>query len=239
MNYKKEVYKVFKEKSVIELIYICYDHIKRKTLSYSDLLFDVKYGINTCGQKSIMDLYIGDSMMSNYISYEPTPIKVIRSIFSNIKLNYNETTFIDFGSGKGRVLLLASEYDFKKIIGVELSLQLHNIAMENINKWRSIKKKCCDIVSINVNAVEFELPDGPLVLFFFTPFLGPIFGEIVSKINDKIKNNNCCITIIYYGSNNENVKMLCDLNFHHQIIYSRCTIAETGKYEAHLFARNP
>lgn len=238
MNYMKEIHSVLKEKGLIELIHYSYGHIKRKMLSYSDFIFDIKYRVNTCGQKSRIDLYAGDSMMSSYISYEPTPVKVMRSIFNNIKPNYNETTFVDFGSGKGRILLLASEYNYKKIIGVELSSQLHKIAEENIRKWKSIKKGCGDIVSINVNAIEFKLPDEPLVLFFFTPFLGSVFAEIVIKINDYLNRTKHPITIIYYGSNKDIIKMLSDLKLYHEIIYSKNIMAETGKYERHLFARS-
>ncbi len=41
-------------------------------------------------------------------------------------------TFIDLGSGKGRVLLMASEYPFQKIIGVEFMPELHRAAQKNI-----------------------------------------------------------------------------------------------------------
>jgi len=44
-------------------------------------------------------------------------------------------TFVDLGSGKGRVLLMASHYPFKRIIGVEFIPELHQVAQENIRKY--------------------------------------------------------------------------------------------------------
>jgi hypothetical protein len=44
-------------------------------------------------------------------------------------------TFIDLGSGKGRVLLMAAAYGFKRIIGVEFMPELHRVAEENIRKY--------------------------------------------------------------------------------------------------------
>jgi hypothetical protein len=44
-------------------------------------------------------------------------------------------TFIDLGSGKGRALLMASAYPFKRIIGVEFMPELHRVAQENIRKY--------------------------------------------------------------------------------------------------------
>jgi len=46
-------------------------------------------------------------------------------VLEKLSINHSEFTFIDFGSGKGRVLFLASEYPYKKIIGVELARMLH------------------------------------------------------------------------------------------------------------------
>jgi SAM-dependent methyltransferase len=44
-------------------------------------------------------------------------------------------TFIDLGSGKGRVLLMAAPYGFKKILGVEFMPEWHRVAQENIRKY--------------------------------------------------------------------------------------------------------
>jgi hypothetical protein len=41
-------------------------------------------------------------------------------------------TVIDFGSGKGRALIVASECPFRRIIGVEFALELHRDAQQNI-----------------------------------------------------------------------------------------------------------
>ena len=46
-------------------------------------------------------------------------------------------TFVDLGSGKGRTLLMASDYPFRRIIGVELLPSLHQIAQENLRQYKS------------------------------------------------------------------------------------------------------
>ena len=77
------------------------------------------------------------------------------------------------GSGKGRVLLLASEYPYKKIIGVEISNRLHHIAEKNFETWTNAQQKCRDLQSICSDAREYQFPKGPLVLFFLRPLLQP------------------------------------------------------------------
>jgi SAM-dependent methyltransferase len=237
VNYLKEFSRALKEKGLKESFVRSWNHLKRKTLTYGDLLFDIKYGVNTCGQRSILDLDIDDSIKSSSISYEPSPVKVIRFILEELSINHPEFTFIDFGSGKGRVLLLASEYPYKRIRGVELSRLLHKTAEENIKKWKSPLQKCFDMASLNMNAVKFELPDEQLVLFFFTPFLGSVFTEVVNNIHSSIKRNKRAVYVIYYGSNQENIDRLCDLKIGHEIYDIKNVFSTTGRFKVHLFVR--
>ena len=56
-----------------------------------------------------------------------------------MNIEHDRFTFVDFGAGKGRVLMMACEYPFKQVIGVELSRKLHATASRNYNigfaKW--------------------------------------------------------------------------------------------------------
>jgi predicted RNA methylase len=47
-------------------------------------------------------------------------------------MKHGETTFVDIGSGKGRALIIAAEYAFKRIIGVEYSPSLATICRRNL-----------------------------------------------------------------------------------------------------------
>jgi predicted O-methyltransferase YrrM len=51
-------------------------------------------------------------------------------------------TFIDFGSGKGRALWMASEYPFRQLIALEFSPELHRIAEANITRYFSPTQRC-------------------------------------------------------------------------------------------------
>jgi hypothetical protein len=47
----------------------------------------------------------------------------------------SDYTLVDIGCGKGRVLMLASEYGFREIVGVELNRGLARVARKNLRKW--------------------------------------------------------------------------------------------------------
>src|SRR5215472_15588882 len=73
--------------------------------------------------------------------YQPTEPALFHEMLSSIPVNYVESTFIDLGSGKGRTLMMASDYPFRRIVGVELLPALNRIAKENLRKYSSPTQK--------------------------------------------------------------------------------------------------
>ena len=49
-----------------------------------------------------------------------------------LDVDHREFSFVDYGSGKGRVLMLAAAYPFRRILGVEFSESLDRVARDNI-----------------------------------------------------------------------------------------------------------
>ena len=78
-----------------------------------------------------------------------------------------ELTFVDLGCGKGKALVLAAEAGFRRVIGVELSPPLGDVARANL---RQAAGRDAEVVV--GDATRFELPPEPLVLFLYNPF-GP------------------------------------------------------------------
>ena len=62
------------------------------------------------------------------------------------------------GSGKGRVLLCASDFPFQRLIGVEYDERLHTVAQRNAEIYRSAKQRCHNFEWILGKAEEFALP---------------------------------------------------------------------------------
>jgi cyclopropane fatty-acyl-phospholipid synthase-like methyltransferase len=94
--------------------------------------------------------------------------------------DYSRYTFIDMGSGKGRVLFVAAEYPFRKVIGVEFSNALHDDAVANLKRYKFPRRRCADIEPVHADAREFEFPNDNLVIYLFNPF-GPEVMERMLK----------------------------------------------------------
>ena len=90
-------------------------------------------------------------------------------MMQSLPIDYTQFTFIDLGSGKGRTLLIASDYPFRRIIGVELLGELHRIAQENIRTYQSPTRKCFALEIIRGDAREFTFPAEPSVIYLFNP----------------------------------------------------------------------
>ena len=86
------------------------------------------------GMREIGTLDVVSSAAARYaVRYDPSNPEVVRGLISKLQIDYSRFSFIDFGSGKGRVLLVAAGFPFKEVIGVEFSRELHEVALKN--KW--------------------------------------------------------------------------------------------------------
>jgi hypothetical protein len=82
-------------------------------------------------------------------------------MIARVPADLERFVFVDFGSGLGKVLLLASVYPFRSVIGVEFSPELHRLACENIRRYASGTQQCNKLFSVCQDAAEFRLPPEP------------------------------------------------------------------------------
>ena len=96
-------------------------------------------------------------------------------------------TFIDFGSGKGRVLLMASDYPFQKIIGVEFMPGLHRAAQKNIARYSNDRQRSRQIETVCMDARDFQFPPLPLVVYLFNPFSESTFALVLENLRRSLE----------------------------------------------------
>lgn len=81
--------------------------------------------------------------------------------------------FIDVGSGKGRIVFLAAEYSYKKIVGVEFDENCHRVAVRNFSRLRSSARVAYENIELHLLSIlDYELPLENVVLFHYNPFGG-------------------------------------------------------------------
>jgi SAM-dependent methyltransferase len=143
-------------------------------------IWDRWHGVETCDLPDVSALTVVGRNRTTAAHYEPSGD--IRSILKDLRIDYERYAFVDFGSGKGRVLLQAARFPFRSVEGVEFSVELHRIAERNIRQYRRAKVRCRQVKTILADAAGFRLPSVPLVLYFFNPFSGPVLASVVENI---------------------------------------------------------
>jgi len=160
--------------------------------------FDRRYGVDTAEELPLEEAGIGAADLKRGNSFyrgvwEPEFHRIMRGL----GLNLEKYTFVDYGSGKGKVLLMAALYPFKRITGVEYAPVLHDIAQSNIKKFHDENQLCQNIDTVCGDATAFDPPSGPLVCFFFNPFDVETTRTVFQKLRSSFKDSRREICLIY------------------------------------------
>ena len=155
-------------------------HLRRR---WVDSSFDRQYGTDTQGITDDMsELGVFTEHRHNAFGYEGIQIPVFRNMLRELNLDPAEYAFVDFGSGKGRALMMAAEHGFARAYGVEFSPVLHEIAQKNAAIFRQRNPRACPIELRLQDASEFSLPDENLVCFFYNPFDDKVMQQVIANI---------------------------------------------------------
>jgi hypothetical protein len=121
--------------------------------------------------------------------YRPTPRLVFDWALSAIDEDLSKLSFVDYGAGKGRVLLLASQHPFMAVGGIEYAEELHDAATMNIAQFPRSQMKCRDVECVHDDAAEIGALEGPAVHYFFNPFSREVFAEVLSSLVTSYRNH--------------------------------------------------
>jgi tRNA G46 methylase TrmB len=149
----------------------------------ADRDFDRRYKVNTCGDTPLHQLGIAqqDLERGNGL-YRPVSEELFQEAMSLLNIDPSEFHFIDYGSGKGKVLLMASHLPFRNVIGIEFSPVLHEAAVANLRTFQSTDRRCHEINTMCGDAIEYCPPAGSLVCFFFNPFSPEVWVKVLEKL---------------------------------------------------------
>jgi hypothetical protein len=133
-----------------------------------NLAFDREHGTDTAAEMRLTDAGLpADQSVRGNVVYRPVWEADFHAALASLDIDFEGFTFVDVGSGKGKLLLLASDYPFARIIGVEFAPALHDIACRNIGVYGSPRQRCKAIEAVLADALRYELPRGPIVCLMF------------------------------------------------------------------------
>lgn len=160
--------------------------------------FDRAYGTDTSGFVAAEKLPESEGARVHAICYAGSQPSVIRRALASLP-PLDSFTFVDLGCGKGRALLVASEFPFREILGVELSAPLARIAHRNAARFARRLPQRPSIAVALADASMFPLPAGNLVLFLYHPFGAALVAKVVAGVEAALAVGHRRIFIVYYN----------------------------------------
>jgi hypothetical protein len=160
--------------------------------------FDTLNGTDTSGyipSEKLLDRPPSGAKPQPYAGSQPS---IVRTAFGELPPLSN-FTFIDLGAGKGRPLMVAFEFPFKEVIGVELSPALVNLARKNLATFRRQHPDCAPSRMENVDAAVFPFPAGDLVIFLYNSLGKEVMTRVVANIEAALSTGPRSLFIIYYN----------------------------------------
>ena len=213
-----------KEDGFSDFVYLSTRNVLEWISLYLEHRYDRIHNIQTTGSINIDSLHDIDSENRDFgRDYVPTPVSILKNSITAIDESIEDFVFVDVGSGKGRMLFAASNYPFKKIIGIEFSSRLCHICQTNINSFINKRIKCRDIEVIKDDIVNYSFPNENLFIFMFNPFSEYPMKKLISNLRNHILRTRKILYIAYYNPKHgdilQNSDFLASKNFRRPLIY--------------------
>ncbi len=130
-------------------------------------------------------------------SLSPSTVSAVRWSLRPLPIDPRTASFIDLGSGTGRALLVAADYHFKHVIGVEQVAELHETANENLGQLSEDFLRCSWLENRLGDATAYALPVDNLVIYLNNDWSSAALDKILSHIKYSFNYTPRSIFVIY------------------------------------------
>ncbi len=173
--------------------------------------FDRAHGTDTSGLIPGLAIAAGtDARLSDLTAYYGIAPSILQSILDLWLQRTNphpieRTVFLDVGAGKGRAVLLASEYPFLRVEGIELNAGLAAIAEANAARWRKDARanSLSPITVHHADATSHPLPPEAILAFLFHPFELPVLRRFLRHVEASLTLHPRPFDLIYVNAEHD------------------------------------
>ena len=156
----------------------------RRRSRYGDIDYDFDHGVDTTWATVPLRTRLRELLSG--ARYQPSEPSLFHQILQCLPVAPDGFTFIDLGSGKGRTLLMASAYPFRRIVGVELLAELDAIARQNIARYHDDQQKCFALECHAGDARDYGFAAEPVVIYLFNPFPEAVLRTVLANLRDSV-----------------------------------------------------
>jgi SAM-dependent methyltransferase len=173
-------------------------HLSLRWSRLLDRSFDRSFGTDTAGIIENRDQGdVTSPTRARGIRYEPTRAAPFSRALRTAGLPAGGT-FVDLGCGRGRVLMLAALYGFRKLTGVDYSPALCRTATSNLEILRRSHGLDFEHRMIAGDAAGYDFEPDDAVIFLFNPFDDTVLRAVMSNLTRSIDAHPRRVWIIYH-----------------------------------------
>ena len=163
----------------------------------ADRAFDRRWGTNTSGGLSVHDLGIAPERMLHCRRYDPSSEAMLRDPIALIGLDPREYDFVDYGAGKGRMVMVAWGMGFRSATGIELSQRLCEIASRNLARYKFRLGRSSLGGMIQADAASFTPKGRKILAYMYNPFDATIMEEVRKRLETAMADGAEQIIVVY------------------------------------------
>ncbi len=150
---------------------------------YHDFRGAIKYRIRTFVPVKLTDLTITNADISKSSPYEAVNYFLLEKLLTAFRRLSPNTSIVDLGCGKGRVMVVAAYFGFIRITGIDFAKELCEEASFNMKRTQSV------IPGIHWKVIEGNVPDYIIlpedsVFFMFNPFVEETLVAFLDKLEE-------------------------------------------------------
>jgi predicted RNA methylase len=171
---------------------------------FLEATYDRKMGVQTSRLVAPTDLGIDPSKIGDVAvgtnsgsAYGPSPAWALPVVLKELNIRYADYNFIDLGSGMGRVVLMAAEFPFARVVGVEFSEQLHEIAKDNFARSAS-RRRAGSVELLLQDAREYTPPPGNCIIYMANPFRENVMRIVLDNLKRSFEDQRAQLYVVYF-----------------------------------------
>lgn len=160
--------------------------------------FDAAYGIETSGSVTAGDCAPNAVMAAQISPYGGSQPTIVRRSLAWLP-DHGQYAFVDLGCGKGRPLVVASEFPFRRLLGIEIAPELAGVARANA---AVIAAAFPDRTAIEIqigDATAVSLPGELAVYFMYHPFHRSLVISLVANLESQLEAGLQHAFLVYYN----------------------------------------
>lgn len=162
-------------------------------------LFDERFGTDTYARVELSKLGVPELTGYDFDGWGTCPVNesFFHEMMGATPASFQRFTFIDVGAGKGKAMMLATEYPFRRVVGVELAAGLAAVARTNVARYCAHRRREVPVEVLCQDFLAWPLPVEPGLLFFNDPFPFHIAERAIAHVEASLRANPRPVFVVY------------------------------------------